>query len=280
MINPRELLAALFSYGGPRNLDPDNAPFVALPDSLSVHSLLRHRNRPPRVVQSVTVNTPASFVGYCKQYGTKDSHVYIGGVNPLAISAVLNHHADSNADGAQWGDHVVNLATSTTPEYKAWSGANKKWFDQLDFADFLQDHISDVIQPAAGDLLSLVLNFQDKRNTTVSSAVNLLNGSVQFTLDEQAEGQNGRTLIAVPREIIVQFQPYQFHDGVIALTGLFGYRVRDGKLTMQVRFPTFEQDMTEFDRDIIDNQIIPPLMVNDITKVTHGKIVGTPHNQL
>jgi uncharacterized protein YfdQ (DUF2303 family) len=192
---------------------------------------------PKRKKGVVTVDDVESFgLYYAKHHVNGQSEIW---AQPRSrrVVAVLDAHT---AENAYWQEHQLVLALRLTPEWLAWTGKNNAMLPQLDFAEFLDEHIADV-GPADGDthaataaeLQQLASDFSVHRSATFGTKTNLRNGAVSVTYVETIEATGAGTSgeIDIPPRFYLRIRPFPDSDPVRMPVKL-RYRTTGKALTM------------------------------------------------
>lgn len=206
-------------------------PFTILPEGYELKSLEHLLEKPNRIKGTVNLLTSDSFIHYIKRF--VDPRTVIFADQPrIKFTAIIDYH-ETNAD-PEWAEHKAIYACPLSDQWKEWIEKNNKQMDQLQFAEFIELHISD-IAPADEDnkgfsgaqLLEMVLAFQETRKSEFKSVRRLQDGTFIFAFsDEKGGGQN-----SLPEKIRLAIPP--FHNGVYyALEAKLRYRLRDGDLAL------------------------------------------------
>jgi uncharacterized protein YfdQ (DUF2303 family) len=214
---------------------PDGS--LVLVDQVDVAQLLRnHANQlPDRRAGTVAVHTPQSLVDYAKRHLDSDGSTLWGDVDAARITVVLNDHGPSAGHLPDWGDHRAVLALKASPEWSAWTAINEKWLTQEQLAEFLEEHLAEIVRPDGSDLLEVARTFQATVGATFRRAQSLHSGQVQLTWQEDGEAKAGSSgQMEVPREFTVALRPFAGTDPV-EVTGMFRYRVTQGQLALGIR---------------------------------------------
>jgi len=88
-----------------------------------------------------------SFVAHVNRFKTADSAVWAD-VGGMRLVAVLDYHPPSDT---AWGEHRSIYDCPLSERWKAWTAMAGKLHLQEPLADFLDEHIEDVIGPAEGE---------------------------------------------------------------------------------------------------------------------------------
>jgi uncharacterized protein YfdQ (DUF2303 family) len=154
-----------------------------------------------------------SFVEYVNLHanGHEESAVWVQ-LDPdarhLSFCAVLDEYPSG---GTAWRRMRADFQPTLTPEWKAWMTADDKPMAQLAFAEFLQDHQTDVLavaddgMPSSHEMLQMALNFAATSDDKIKSIVRPQSGGIQLVYinmeDEETERQMRafeRFRIAIP----------------------------------------------------------------------------------
>lgn len=179
-----------------------------------------------------------------------------------SVTAVFNDH--HSPDAAGWRDHTAHLSLKDDPEWTAWLEQNGKWFNQLQFAEFLQDRATSVIAPDAAELLEIAIAFKAHKKADYSSEIDLTTGSVQFTYSEETSQKAVRSgQVMLPTEIHVRLAPFLGMDPVEMVARLrwnldggalqLGYRIHRPDLVKRQAFAQL--------RDEIAGQVAVPVLL-------------------
>ena len=196
---------------------------------------------PRRKQGTVTVHNVASFAQYHGKHSDDDSEIFAD-LATTSITAVLDaHHPNDEMygdTGARWQQHRLVLKLAVTPEWAAWTAGNATLSPQAMFAEFIEDHITDIAAdgPCTGaDLLEMAQQFQACTRVQFSSGTRLSSGETQFTYAETIEakaGQRGNITIPGAFELAIRvfddLDPYR-------VKARFRYRISDGALLLGYR---------------------------------------------
>lgn len=200
----------------------------------------QYRDFPRRTEGAVYVDNVASFAAYYAKHADPGTEVYAD-ENRHTITAVLDApwpSADDDGyagdDGARWRQHVLVLKPPFTDAWKTWAGNDRQMMGQTQFAEFIEDNLSDIApEPVpAADMLAVATTFQRHDKVTFSSSTILESGERRLTYEETTDARAGeKGKIVVPRAFKIGVAI--FDD--IAPYGIecrFRHRVKSGALTM------------------------------------------------
>jgi uncharacterized protein YfdQ (DUF2303 family) len=180
-----------------------------------------HTGQPPRKSGTTTVRDAASFMAYFAKHADPDTEVYAD-AERLTITAVLDAH---QAGAPRWSGHRLTLALRTTDAWKQWLEYDGRLAEQDTFANFLEDHLPELLEPSAADMLEIAQSIQAATKVDFQSATRLSSGQRQFSFVENTTakaGQKGQ--LTIPEMFIVGLIPFEGSDGY-RLTARFRYRI-------------------------------------------------------
>lgn len=195
-----------------------------------------YREFPRHKEATVTVRDVASFAHYYRKHADDWSEVYAD-LDRATITAVLDAHM-AEADGARWQQHQVTLALRKTDPWEAWTAHSGKLMSQQVFAEFIEEHATDVAIGegiSAADLIELAQKFQAATKVEFSSGHRLQSGETQLVYSETIEAKAGhRGTVEVPSQFTLALKPFDDAEGRLVLAR-FRYRINGGQLGLGYR---------------------------------------------
>jgi uncharacterized protein YfdQ (DUF2303 family) len=195
----------------------------------------RERQGLPPIRKAGTFNfteTPG-FCNYIKDYGNSNRRSLWADRKKGHVTAIINGH--DRVDGQPgWGDHRAVLTLTPTKEWTEWMKISGEQQPQDKFAEFLEDHLGDVREPDAAQLLEIATSISASTGTSFSQAIRPNSGEVQFSFVENIEGRAGRSgQLKIPTHIQLGITPW---EGLPAykVQARFRFRLNGGKLTLGV----------------------------------------------
>jgi uncharacterized protein YfdQ (DUF2303 family) len=190
-----------------------------------------HTGIPPRKAGTTTVRDARSWTAYFNKHSNQASEVYSDSER-LTVTAVLNAHS---AKEPSWGDHRLLLQLRTTDAWKQWTQNDGQLLDQEAFAEFLEDHLAELLEPSSADMLEIAQSLQANTKVDFQSGIRLGNGQRQFQFVETTTtkaGQKGQ--LTVPETFVIGLIPFEGSEGY-RLTARLRYRITDRGLRMGYR---------------------------------------------
>ncbi|GGA80614.1 hypothetical protein GCM10011369_23190 [Neiella marina] len=234
----------------------DSVPFVAVPRGHELKSIESFLKFPTRIRETMKVLTPESFIKYFNVFCDDDSLIVLND-NNQSITGFLDYH---QAHSPSWCDHKVVYSCPKSREWELWNQMNQHKFNQLSFAEFIEQNIKDFAEPAGGQLLEIATQFSVTRTSVFSSGVRLQSGEFQFQFSE--ENQKKGT-VEVPEKFSIGIAP--FHNGErYKIEARLRYRIREGELA--IWFELIEPEKVLEDafnevKDVVRNGIDKVLMI-------------------
>lgn len=224
------------------------------------------RGEYPRMVErKVTVLDVESFLDYLGRYSSDNmtqgdmpggSLEVWADIDARKVTGILD-----GLDG--WRRHTATLALKLSREWDEWTKIDGQLHPQADFAQFIEDHLSTIGEPAGALLLDVCQTLEATKNANFRSQQILANGQRQFTYEETVEAKAGQKgTLAVPTELTLVLRPFQGSEPV-AVRARFRYRLSEGVLRMGVHLdePALVLERA-FDRVVDEVQAGVPVRVN------------------
>jgi uncharacterized protein YfdQ (DUF2303 family) len=182
-----------------------------------------HTGQPPRKHGTTTVRDTASFHAYFTKHADDSSEVYAD-AEKLTVTAVLDAH---QADGARWSGHRLALVLRTTEAWKQWQHFDGQLTDQETFAEFLEDHLPELLDPSSAEMLEIAQSIQATTKVDFQSGTRLATGQRQLQYVETVNakaGQKGQ--LTIPEQFTIGLVPFEGSEGY-RLTARLRYRITD-----------------------------------------------------
>lgn len=209
-----------------RNVDGN--PFAVIPEHAELHDLEKMLSHPTRKRGNVVMRDTASFIAFVKMQKTEHTLVYGNKKNPGFV-AVFNDNA-TNQPG--WGDYRATYTCPHSTEWETWTAKNGKTMSQVEFAQFIENNLPDMVTPPAADMLEISRSLEAKKKVNFASAIRLSNGENELTYEEQISGTAAKGKLKVPEEFQIGI-PVLEGGLMYAVKARLRYRISDnGQLAM------------------------------------------------
>lgn len=187
-----------------------------------------YKDAPTHKRGTTLVRDAESFLAYYDKHHDTNTEVYAD-ADRLTITAVLDAHTP---EAARWSGHRLGLALRETDAWKQWLARDGKLMDQETFAEFLEDHRPELLEPAAADMMEIAQSFQATTKVDFQSATRLSSGQRQFQYVETGTtkaGQKGQ--LQVPESFVIGLVPFEGSEGY-RLTARLRHRITPSGLQL------------------------------------------------
>lgn len=216
------------ALGMPRLIEERQA-FAIVPEGYKLHDLEKMHATPSRKRGFIQVGDIASFISLTKAEATDATRVYFSIRPAPEFTAIVNDHS---AAGPGWRDYGVRYECPLSPEWKAWTGHDKKVMSQVDFAAFIESNLVDVLDPPSADMLEISRTLEAKKSVSFASGVRLSNGQVDLTFEEQISGTAAKGRLQIPEVFRIGVPVFE-GDALYAVEARLRYRIGErGALVM------------------------------------------------
>lgn len=183
------------------------------------------------IKQSVDVLNAESFSEYVNRFkgdGIKTT-IFADYRRPL-VKAYIDYHEPGKPD---YLHHAVTFSPPWSEQWNRWRGIDGKSLAQIDFAEFIEENIADIVTPDGAAFLDIITGLQAQKKVTFESGVRLQDGTNQITFHEDIEAK-GRSAMVIPSEFSIG-APVFFGGEAYKVRCLLRYRIVDGRLTFAVK---------------------------------------------
>ena len=210
-------------------LAPDGSRVIDVRDQIE-----RTKDHPRRKTGAVTLAQHDSFVAYLAKHGMPETELWAD-IDKDRITAVINAHAavagDPDDEGvAGWGDHRATLQLVTTQDWRDWTGNSGEFFPQTEFAEFVEQHLPNIVAPTAADMLELAQTIKGSTKVSFESSKRVKSGETAIEWREGTTAMAGKKgTIDIPDTIDLGMQVYEA-GAPYKLTARFRYRIGGGRV--------------------------------------------------
>ena len=221
------------------------------------------------VHRNVTLLNVPSFIDYLAR-NTRDEPKDVG-EDYLYSSGGLELWADIDArkvtaildgmDGLR--KHTATLSLKTSREWDEWLKVDGKLFPQVEFAQFIQDHISTIGEPAGALLVDICETLVGSTDVQWKSQQLDRSGQRQFVYEEVVNGQAGaKHDLKIPTELTLVLRPFQGSEQLL-IKARFRFRLSGGAVQLGVKLVEPDRVLEDaFDRVVDEVQGQVPVHVN------------------
>lgn len=196
---------------------------------------------------TLTLLTAESFAAAVVDHADKRTQIFAdAGISSItAVFDLLEKGgAEVGTDTRErgWGQLRAAIKFEESRKLKEWR-KTLEWMCQMDFANFLEDHLEDVVTPSGQDLLTIATDLEASSQGNFKGRVNLDNGSVALTYQNETE-----TSVEIPRHIVLGIPLFE-HGDRYKLSARLRFVVSGGSVKFRLLFTNLQDAKEqEFER--------------------------------
>jgi uncharacterized protein YfdQ (DUF2303 family) len=215
-----------------RRIHEECSPFIVIPNDCKIETLGDY-SKPAVIKANPFFKEVGSFIEYVLAFADEDTLIF---ANPtpemVEVTAIIDYH---RVDYPAWCKHRATFKTQTTPEYQTWMAANRKQMNQVDFATWLEDNATLLVEPTGAELLELVRALHGHKNARFGGEVRLATGNYSVSWEEEtvvkATPRTEGGVIEFPRIITAGIAPF-YGAKPYAIQARLKTKVEDRKLSL------------------------------------------------
>jgi hypothetical protein len=147
---------------------------------------------------------------------------------------------------AGWGQLRAVIGFAESRKLKEWK-STLEWMTQADFANFIEDHLEDVLTPSGQELLSIATDLEASSTGGFKGKVNLDNGSVRLSYQDEVE-----TTVEIPRNLTLGIPLFE-HGDRYKLGARLRFVIQGGSVKFRLLFTNLQDAKEqEFERIVQD----------------------------
>lgn len=201
----------------------EGVPHVVLHEEQRLENLAHLLPAPASIEEHITLSTAKSFIDYYQIFGG-DSTLIFADESERTIRAVFDYH---QPDKPAWKRHTATLKLEYSDEFLVWTKSNASTMPQRKFAEFVEEHIKDVLEPAGADLLEVAKTLTATKKLNFRSGQEISNGQVQLTYHEEINGSAGPSgNLNIPTQITIGLRVFKGMEG-FKVPARLRYRIQD-----------------------------------------------------
>lgn len=233
--------------------DKTATPYAVVTDGDSLRSLEEFATTPSRIKAHVQLRDVVGFNSYVARFKNDDTTIFADRANN-SLNAVIDYHSEGGVGNVKpkWCSHTAELKLEHSRAWKVWTGQHGKVMTQEVFANFLEDHYVDIVEPDSATVLESAKSLEVRKGVEAKSAMDLSTGMVQFKYIEtetNAAAGSGK----VPKKFTLSLPCYERGEAC-ELTARLRYRLDDsGKLTFTYLLDRPEDVVDEAFQSVLDD---------------------------
>lgn len=207
----------------------DGRQVVVVPEGWSIEDYEPDYTKPARKKIGVTLHDAASFSQYVTDFGSEHSRIFAD-VVATTFKAVLDYH-ESKDGAARYCEHNATYKCRMTPEWATWTESSGKGKTQVQFAEFIENNVPDIVDPPGGLILEIVRTLEAHKDARFASSIRLSDGQSQFTYEEDIKGTAAKGKLDIPEKFTLGIAPFQ-GGTAYRLEARLRYRIKEGALVL------------------------------------------------
>ena len=160
--------------------------FAFVPDGFKLQDITSPYH-PPHIKQALVVDDADSLIQYCNRFSDERS-VIVADLDSLTISAVLDWHS-SNSDVSALASmpcaHRAALKLRNSEEFARWAAIEGKLHCQMEFAEFLDENSSDIVDPEAAVMIEIARDLEATQGVAFKAGTRLQTGERSFRYETE-----------------------------------------------------------------------------------------------
>lgn len=213
-------------------------------------------DNPAGVIHCYSVESFITFVTAHKESRT----AIFANPEGKSIRAIFDFREAHDDQGAAngWGQFSAQIILKESRKLKEWKKTTEL-MSQVDFANFIEDHVDDVLEPSGVDILAIATDLEASSSGSFAGRVNLQNGNVSLNYQDET-----KTSIEVPKEIVLAIPLFE-NGPRYKLRARLRYQVGGASVKFRLLFVTLadaiDQEFTNMVEDLNTNHFPDHLVI-------------------
>lgn len=212
-----------------RAFEINGVPAVLVPEGAMLMELKHLALAPQRIDQIVRLNAAEDFIEYHNKFATGASIIFCD-LAPAHFVSVLDYHEEPMTP--EWCKHLAVYTCPKTVEWSDWLAKSGKPQNQTEFAQFIEDHLPDIVEPTGARMLEIAKTLHAVKGVNFRKAIRLENGENQLVYEERIEGSAGeKGEFQIPSTFKIGLRLFEGGDGY-EIECRLRYRLNDAQLAL------------------------------------------------
>jgi uncharacterized protein YfdQ (DUF2303 family) len=255
---------------------PNNKGGITLPPGAKILPDDLYSSCPDDSKGQINAESIEGLLDYIKLY-LNDTTVVCASLNLMNIAAIFDWHDPGSALNG-WGEHVATFPLQYTRAWQDWIRISGKPMSQQTFAEFVEEHLEDITEPTAAEVLTVATSLSGMRKVSFTNAVRLQNGDTSLCWEETTDAKAAGD-VRVPSGIKLRIPVFKGAEEstTFEVSGLFRYRINEGKLSFEVKLLHCDNIAELAFDEVVKNLRAKLATINkSIPPVIHGAIHTLP----
>lgn len=199
-------------------------PFVITPTGFEIKPV-PFLDKPRMIDTSKSFGNLSSFLAYAKDWIQPHSFVWSKvSSDGCRFGVTFDYHKDESNPG--WCEHNAEVCLAFSDEFRSWHRQNGSWMDHGDFAEFMEEHSSDVVEPDSADILEISQSLSASKSVVFKSGKRLQNGDMSLAYETETKATGGNRELQIPAKLKIAFPVFVDGDE-LQLEAKFRYKIED-----------------------------------------------------
>lgn len=188
---------------------------------------------PDRKRVVVNLYSVESFIAYVNEHKSEHTRIFASlSKAPYTMVAAIDYHETAPAGKPEFITHLAVLTLRTTDEWDRWAGNDKKQFNQIEFAEFVEENSLDIVEPSSATIMEMALSLQSSNEVRWKSAARLDNGAIHLEYHDDAKAMGGKDgSMNIPELFKLNLAVFRGLEEKI-IEARFRYRLRTGSIAL------------------------------------------------
>lgn len=203
----------------------------------------------------------SSLIAYVGEFSAADARAYVDALIPMdgvTVKVIVN--AATGTAPLENELHTAECLVKLDRDFSEWVQFDRELRAQVDFAEFINDHIDCFRHPDGATMLEVAQTMRIHTNADFSSKVNLTNDAINLKFQEEIDGEAGNGDMRIPDRFTIGIPVFE-RGSAWEIKGRLRYRVRGGSLSIGYKLHRIDRVF----ESAVDEDIIAPLEAAGIT---------------
>ncbi|MGV0961829.1 MAG: DUF2303 family protein [Limnohabitans sp.] len=165
------------------------------------------RQTPIRNKGVMVVSTVESLFAFVERELLPGTTVCLADQDNGSFKIIFNYSGGGDKPG--FSDRLVALSLKPTTGWSRWSEKDKVRMDKLAFADFIDENIPDISEPAAAEVIEMIKQLKVHRKAEFISVVDPKTGFTNLSFNEQTSGETLKGNIGFFDKMVLGLTPFR-----------------------------------------------------------------------
>jgi uncharacterized protein YfdQ (DUF2303 family) len=213
---------------------PENAETITLPQGCQIVPRELFLPNPCVARGVIAMESLGSLIEYTHKHGDANTCIFAS-LEKMRVESVIDWHKNEDFISG-WGEHRAIYSLRLTKEWEDWNWISGKPLSQREFAEFIEEHLDEIAEPKAADVLTVATTLTGKRNVKFTNVTNLSNGDQSLQWEESTDAK-GAGDTRVPTRITLAVPVFRGAEDEtrFEVQAIFRYRIAEGKLSFEIR---------------------------------------------